>query len=163
MHSLDKLRQTFVIINNIFSTTSSKLSSSSTNFDKLSRRSSTNFRDHQQHLLDNFVKTFVIFIKLPRNCVHTFHELSYHFQTLLFYSSGTSFLDTTFFHLGHRFFLLSLEDNILWGGVGAAGARRPSAGHGDILAYYFFISQPILDVSSFNNNAKSRNAFFKLS
>jgi hypothetical protein len=46
--------------------------------------------------------------------------------------------------------------------VGAAGARRPKAGHEDLLTYYFSISQQIIDVSSFNMAAKSWNAFFKL-
>ena len=45
---------------------------------------------------------------------------------------------------------------------GAAGARRPKAGHGDILTYYFSILQPILAGLPFNNTAKTWNAFFKL-
>ena len=59
------------------------LAESPFNMIALSRQTPANFLDHPD--------------KLPRNCVHTFHELSYHFQSLQFYSSGTSFLDTTFF------------------------------------------------------------------
>ena len=40
--------------------------------------------------------------------------------------------------------------------LGAAGARRPEAGHGDILTYYFSILQPILAGLPFNMNALSR-------
>jgi hypothetical protein len=52
---------------------------------------------------------------------------------------------------------------ISYGGYeGAAGARRPPAGCGDLLTYYFSFSQPILVVLPFNMAAKSWNAFFKL-
>jgi hypothetical protein len=40
--------------------------------------------------------------------------------------------------------------------VGAAGARRPKAGHEDLLTYYFSISQQIIDVLPFNMSALSR-------
>jgi hypothetical protein len=46
---------------------------------------------------------------------------------------------------------------ISYGGYeGAAGARRPPAGCGDLLTYYFSFSQPIFNVSSFNMTALSR-------
>jgi hypothetical protein len=50
--------------------------------------------------------------------------------------------------------------------VGAAGARRPKAGHEDILTYYFSFSQQILDGLPFNKLALSRlltTNFIKLS